>query len=71
LPGKKRTPEDARQYMQVVRKDIDKRLTDLKAELDDVQKQAVKAVNEKPLLVLGVAFMVGVAVGIAIANAGD
>jgi len=57
--------------MQAVRKDIDKRLTDLKAELDDVQKQAVKTVNEKPLLALGVVFMIGVAVGIAIANAGD
>jgi len=36
-----------------------------------VQKQAVKTVNEKPLLALGVVFMIGVAVGIAIANAGD
>lgn len=57
--------------MHVVRKDVDKRLTDLKAEMDDLQKKAVKALNEQPLLVLGMAFMVGVAVGIALANAGD
>lgn len=70
MPRKKEDNE-VRQYMHVVRKDVDKRLTDLKAEMDDLQKKAVKALNEQPLLVLGMAFMVGVAVGIALANAGD
>lgn len=71
MPRKKEDNEEVRQYMHVVRKDVDKRLTDLKAEMDDLQKKAVKALNEQPLLVLGMAFMVGVAVGIALANAGD
>jgi len=57
--------------MQVVRKDVDRRLTDLKAEMDDIQEKAAKALKEQPLLVLGVTFMVGVAIGIALANAGD
>jgi len=72
LPTSKRsTDEDVRQYIEVVKKDVDKRLTDLKAEMDDVQSKAAKLVKEQPLLALGMAFMLGIAVGIAIANAGD
>ena len=71
LPRKKQDTEDARQYLQVVRKDFDKRLADLKTEMDDVQEKAAKALKEQPLLVLGMAFMIGVAVGVALANAGD
>jgi len=72
LPRKKQdTNDDAREYMRVVRKDVDKRLTDLKAEMDDVQKKAAKALQERPLLILGMAFMVGIAVGVALANSGD
>lgn len=71
MPRKKQNTEDVRQYIQVVRKDVDKRLTDMKAEMDDVQEKAAKALKEQPLLVLGLAFLVGIAVGIAIANAGD
>ena len=71
MPRKKQDTEDVRQYMQALRKDVDKRLTDLKTEMDDVQKKAAKAVREQPLLVLGIAFMAGIAVGIVLANAGD
>jgi len=72
LPRKKQdSDEDVRQYMRVVRKDVDKRLTDLKAEMDDVQKKAAKALKEQPLLILGIAFLAGMAVGIALANSGD
>jgi len=72
LPRKKQdSDEDVRQYMRVVRKDVDKRLTDLKAEMDDAQKKAAKALKEQPLLILGIAFLAGMAVGIALANSGD
>ena len=71
MPRKRQDTEEVRQYMQVVRKDVDERLTDLKTEMDDIQKKAAKALNEQPLLVLGLAFMTGIAVGIALANAGD
>lgn len=57
--------------MEAVRKDVDKRLTELKSEMDDVQKKAAKALEEQPLLVLGMTFMAGIIVGIALANAGD
>jgi hypothetical protein len=36
--------------VQALRKDVDKRLTDLKTEMDDVQKKAAKAVKERLLL---------------------
>jgi ElaB/YqjD/DUF883 family membrane-anchored ribosome-binding protein len=57
--------------MKSVKNDLDKRLTDLKAEMDDVQRKAAKTVKEQPLLALGVAFVLGMAIGIALANAGD
>ena len=69
--SKRNTDDDVRRYIEVVKKDVDKRLTDLKAELDDVQSKAAKLVKEQPLLALGMAFILGIAVGIAIANAGD
>ena len=57
--------------MRVIKRDVDKRLTDLKAEMDDVQKKAAKTLKEQPLLALGVAFVMGMAIGIALANSGD
>jgi ElaB/YqjD/DUF883 family membrane-anchored ribosome-binding protein len=57
--------------MKSLRTDMDKRLTDLKAEVDDIQDKAAKKVVERPLLALGVAFAVGMAIGIALANASD
>ena len=63
--------KDLQEYMKSLRTDVDKRLTDLKVELDDVQEKAAKKVVERPLLALGVAFAVGMAIGIALANASD
>jgi len=63
--------KDIQEYMKSLRTDVDQRLTDLKAELDDVQGKAAKKVIERPLLALGVAFAVGMAIGIALANARD
>jgi ElaB/YqjD/DUF883 family membrane-anchored ribosome-binding protein len=63
--------KDIQEYMKSLRTDVDKRLTDLKVELDDVQQKAAKKVVERPLLALGVAFAVGMAIGIALANSRD
>ena len=71
MPRKKVDDSELPQYVKSIRKDVDARLTDLKSEMDVVQRRAVKKVKEEPLLALGVAFIVGVAVGIALANAGD
>jgi F0F1-type ATP synthase assembly protein I len=71
LPRKKQSDDDVRQYIETVRKDVDKRLTDLKSQMDDVQNKAANALKEQPLLVLGITFVAGIAVGIALANAGD
>jgi ElaB/YqjD/DUF883 family membrane-anchored ribosome-binding protein len=71
LPKKKDVPSDIPQYMKSLRKDVDSRLTDLKAEMDDVQKKAAKTLKERPMLALGIAFVVGMAFGIALAHAGD
>jgi ElaB/YqjD/DUF883 family membrane-anchored ribosome-binding protein len=60
-----------REYMQSLRKDVDRRLIDLKAEMDEVQKKATKTMQERPLLALGVVFLAGMALGILLANVGD
>lgn len=57
--------------MKSLRKDVDSRLTDLKSEMDDVQKKAAKTIKERPMLALGIAFIVGMAFGIALAKSGD
>lgn len=54
-----------------LRKDIDASLVDLKAQLNVVQKKATKTVTERPLLALGVAFVAGMAVGVALSKATD
>ena len=71
MPRKKEESSDMPRYMKSVGDDLDKRITDLKAEMDDVQRKAAKTVKEQPLLALGVAFVLGMAIGIALANAGD
>ena len=71
MPRKKQDTEDESQYMHVVKKDVDRRVTDLKGQMDDVQKKATKTMQERPLLALGVAFLAGMALGILLANAGD
>ena len=62
---------DIDEHVKNLRKDMDKRLSELKVEMDDLQKKAAKAVSEQPILALGVAFVVGMALGIALSRSGD
>jgi ElaB/YqjD/DUF883 family membrane-anchored ribosome-binding protein len=71
LSKKKEEPSEIPAYMKSLRKDVDSRLTDLKAELDDVQKKAAKTMKERPMLALGMAFLVGMAFGVALAKSRD
>ncbi|HYB67762.1 MAG TPA: hypothetical protein VEC43_05490 [Candidatus Acidoferrales bacterium] len=71
MSKKKDVSGDVPEYMKSLRKDMDSRLTDLKAELDDVQKKAAKTMKERPMLALGIAFLVGMAFGVALAKSGD
>lgn len=54
-----------------LRKDMDKRLEDLKVQVNVVQEKATKTVKERPLLALGIAFVAGLAVGVALSKAND
>ena len=58
-------------YVKDLRKDIDKRFSDLSEQMGPVRHRAAKAITERPLLALGVAFLVGVAVGVAISKSKD
>ena len=63
--------QKARQNVSELRKSIDKRLSPFGFELDDVEKIVAKSMSEKPLLTLGIAFVLGMAVGVAISKSGD
>jgi ElaB/YqjD/DUF883 family membrane-anchored ribosome-binding protein len=54
-----------------LRKDVDKRLSDLKVQIDALQERAAQKVTEQPILALGVAFVAGMALGVALSRSGD
>ncbi len=55
----------------VLKKDIDSRYVELRAQVKDLQQKATKTVTERPLLALGVAFVVGMAFGVALSGSRD
>ena len=59
------------EYVKDLRKDMDKRLGELKVQMDDIQQRASKTLTERPMLALGVAFVAGMAVGIALSKSSD
>ena len=54
-----------------LKKDMDAELAELKDLVKDAQQKAAKTVAERPLLALGVAFVVGMAIGIALSKSSD
>ncbi len=62
---------DTEEYVKELRKDVDKRLDELKAQINALSQRATKKVVERPMLALGVAFVAGMAVGIALSKAND
>ena len=54
-----------------LRKDMDKSLVEVRGQLRLLQKEATRTVKDKPLLALGVAFVVGMAIGIALSKSND
>jgi len=62
---------EVEQYVTELRKDMDKRLEDLKVQMNVVSQKATKKVVERPMLALAVAFVAGMAVGIALSKSSD
>ena len=54
-----------------LRKSMDKNLVEVRGQLKLLQREATRTVKDKPLLALGVAFIVGMAVGIALSKSSD
>jgi ElaB/YqjD/DUF883 family membrane-anchored ribosome-binding protein len=54
-----------------LRKELDARFVELRQQVKDLQKKAAKTVTERPMLALGVAFVVGMAFGIALSRSRD
>ena len=57
--------------LKALQKDIDARYVELRAQIKDLQQKATKTVTERPLLALGVAFVVGMALGVALSGSKD
>ena len=72
LPKERETQlQDIEDIVKSVRKDMDALLVDLKAQVNVAQKRAVKTVAERPMLALGVAFVAGMVVGLALSGSSD
>jgi len=73
LSKNKETPDvrEVEQYVRDLRKDMDKRLDDLKVQMNAISQKATKKVVERPMLALAVAFVAGMAVGIALSKSSD
>ena len=67
----KKERETEKEYVREFRKDMDKRLEELKVQVDALQERAVQKVTDKPILALGVAFVAGMALGIALSKASE
>lgn len=59
------------EHVKSLAKDMDKRIGELKVQVDNLQQIATKAFARKPVLTLGVAFVAGMAVGIALSKSSD
>lgn len=62
---------EVEQYVKELRRDMDKRLDELKVQMNVISQKATKTVAERPLLALAVAFVAGMAVGIALSKSSD
>jgi ElaB/YqjD/DUF883 family membrane-anchored ribosome-binding protein len=52
-------------YVKDLRRDIDKRFSDLKVQMTPVRHRAAKTITERPLLAVSVALLVGIALGVS------
>jgi len=50
---------------------MDKRLDDVKVQMNVISQKATKTVVERPLLALAVTFVAGMAIGIALSKSSD
>jgi len=71
LSKEKDNVRDVVDQVKDLRKNMDKNLVEVKGQLRLLQKEATRTVKDKPLLALGVAFVVGMAVGIALSKSND
>lgn len=69
--SKKEDRETEQEYVKELRKDVDKRLSELKAQMDTLQERAAQKVVDQPILALGVAFVAGMALGVALSRSGE
>ena len=54
-----------------LKKDLDTRYVELRDQVKTLQQKTAKTVTERPLLALGIAFVVGMAFGVALSGSKD
>ena len=61
---KERTAEVLRQFQE----QYDRKLNELRATVDGLRERGTKTITERPLLALGIAFALGLSLGVALAR---
>lgn len=59
------------EHVKQLRQEMDRRLAELKVQVDDIQQKASKTVMKRPMLALGVAFVTGMAIGLVLSKSND
>lgn len=59
------------EHVKQLGKEMDRRLAELKVQVDDIQQKASKTVMKRPMLALSLAFVTGMAIGIALSKSND
>jgi ElaB/YqjD/DUF883 family membrane-anchored ribosome-binding protein len=66
-----REAEKVEVHVNDLKKDMDKRLSELKVQIDALQERAAQKVTDQPILALGVAFVAGMALGVALSRSSE
>lgn len=66
-----REAEKVEVHVKDLTKDMDKRLSELKVQIDALQERAAQKVTDQPILALGVAFVAGMALGVALSRSSE
>jgi len=72
--SKEKEAQDIRsidEHLKLLRQDMDRKMSELKVQVDQIQEKAGRTITKRPMLALGVAFVAGMAVGIALSKSND
>jgi ElaB/YqjD/DUF883 family membrane-anchored ribosome-binding protein len=58
----------ASESLAAARKEVGPRMTELRSQIKELQQAGSKTVGERPIIALGLAFLIGLSIGIALSK---